>query len=570
MKSYLIKIFFTSFYFGLNISNAQTFEWAKSFGGVSNDIGRSITLDTLGNIYISGYFESTVDFDPGPGTFYLTSAGGWDAYIQKMDASGNFIWAKSFGSTGIYDIVMHHALDVDGNIYSTGKFDGTVDFDPGVGSFNLTSAGVRDIFISKLDANGNFIWASSFGGPSNDDGFSIAVDEFNHIYTSGLFKGTVDFDPTAGIYNLSSAGDIDVFILKMDLDGNFLWAKSFGGTSYDYMHSLAVDESGNVYTTGYFDGTSDFDPGSGTFNITSVGEEDVFIQKMDAYGNFVWAKSFGGVLKDRGNSIAIDYLGNIFIKGSFEGTVDFDCGTGIHNITAIGSFDTFVEKLDTNGNFLWAKTFAKFFGSTIEEGSNIGLVIDALGNTYITDYFEGTVDFDPGNGIFNLTSSGNTDIYIHKMDNNGNFLWATALGGSSYDTGYQITLDDSSNIFTTGFFDGTADFFPGIGNFNLVSSGGIDAYILKLSQPITTINEFLVINSLVAYPIPTSDIVNISFGDVVNHASFTVRDVLGNVISTQENYKLSVAKLELIGAKGLYFIDINADGIHRTLKVVKN
>lgn len=554
----------------LNVSNAQTFEWAKSFGGVSNDISRSIALDSLGNIYISGGFEGTVDFDPGPGTFNLTSAGGRDSYIQKMDASGNFIWAKSFGSTGIHDVILHHALDVDGNIYSTGYYGGAVDFDPGAGSFFLTSTGNLDIFISKLDANGNFIWASSFGGTSNDNGFSIAIDEYNHIYTSGLFQGTVDFDPTAGTYNLSSAGDNDVFILKMDLDGNLLWAKSFGGTSYDYMHSLAIDELGNVYTTGYFDGTSDFDPGAGTFNITSVGEEDVFIQKMDANGNFVWAKSFGGVLKDRGNSIAIDHLGNIFIKGSFEGTVDFDCGTGIHNITAIGSIDTFIEKMDTNGNFLWAKTFAKSFGSTLVDGSNIGLVIDALGNTYITDYFEGTVDFDPGNGIFNITSSANTDIYIHKMDNNGNFLWATSLGGIGYDYGVQIALDDTSNIYTTGIFQGTADFYPGIGTFNLLSAGGYDAYILKLSQPITTINNFLDINGLVAYPIPSSDFINVSFSDVVSHVSFTVRDIMGNVILIQVNYKQGVAKLELIGAKGLYFIDINADGIHRTLKVVKN
>jgi len=220
-----------------------------------------------------------VDFDPGSGTFNLTSAGEADIFISKLDSSGNFVWAKQLGGTSI-DIGYSIAVDVSGNVYTTGFFYGTADFDPGPGTFNLTSAGYFNIFISKLDASGNFVWAKKLGGPSNNRGNSIAVDASGNVYTTGYFRGTVDFDPGSGTFNLTSAGNSDIFISKLDASGNFAWAKKLGGTSIDIGYSIAVDVSGNVYTTGSFEGTADFDPGSGTFNLTSAGSADIFVHKM--------------------------------------------------------------------------------------------------------------------------------------------------------------------------------------------------------------------------------------------------------------------------------------------------
>src|SRR5690606_23904636 len=143
--------------------------------------------------------------------------------------------------------------------------------------------------------------------------------------------GTVDFDPGVGVYNLTSLGYDDIFIQKLDSNGDFLWAKRMGSTGSNIGHSIAVDTAGNVYTTGTFGGTVDFDPGVGTFNLTSAGGVDIFIQKLDSNGDFLWAKRMGGIGREQGSSITIDALGNVYTTGSFEEEVDFDPGVGIYN-----------------------------------------------------------------------------------------------------------------------------------------------------------------------------------------------------------------------------------------------
>jgi hypothetical protein len=456
-------------------TNAQNLEWAKSFGGTSNDFGYSITVDASGNVYTTGRFEGTVDFDPGAGTNNLTSQGFSDVFIQKLDPSGNFLWAKSFGGTS-GDVGGGITVDASGNVYTTGYFQGTVDFDPGAGTNNLTSQGSGDVFIQKLDPSGNFLWAKSFGGTLFDEGNSITVDASGNVYTTGRFEGTVDFDPGAGTNNLSSQGSYDVFIQKLDPSGNFLWAKSFGDTSGDKGYSIALDASGNVYTTGAFEGTVDFDPGAGTNNLTSQGSGDVFIQKLDPSGNFLWAKSFGDTSGAGGNSITVDASGNIYTTGAFQGTVDFDPGAGTNNLTSQGSGDVFIQKLDPSGNFLWAKSFGDTLGDVGRSST-----VDASGNVYTTGRFEGTVDFDPGAGTNNLTSQGFIDIFIQKLDPSGNFLWAKSFGDTINDVGLSITVDASGNVYTTGYFYGTVDFDPGAGTNNLSSQGSYDAFIQKMS-----------------------------------------------------------------------------------------
>jgi hypothetical protein len=459
--------------------HAQTFEWAKSFGGTSIDVSNSITVDASGNVYSTGYFRNTVDFDPGVGVFNLT-AGFYDIFVQKLDGSGNFLWAKSFGNTS-ENQGQSISLDASGNVYTTGFFQGTVDFNPGVGVSNLTATGSWDIFVQKLDTSGNFLWAKSFGSTNFDRGFSITVDDTGNAYTIGYFQGTGDFDPGAGVSNLSSVGSADVFLQKLDASGNFLWAKSFGGTDFDAGNYITVDASGNVYSTGYFRNTVDFDPGAGVSNHSSVGILDVFVQKLDPSGNFLWAKSFGGTGVDVGQSISVDASGNVYINGYFSGTVDFDPGPGVSNLTSAGSDDVFVQKMDASGNFLWAKSFG---GTSGDIGNSIR--IDSLGNIYTTGYFNGTVDFDPGAGVSNLTSAGGSDVFVQKLDGSGNFLWAKSFGGTSNESGKSISVDASGNVYTNGELQGTGDFDPGAGVFNLSSTGQIDVFVLKMSQCIAT------------------------------------------------------------------------------------
>ena len=383
------------------------------FGGIVNDYGKSVAVDASGNIYTAGYFAGTADFDPGAGTYNLTSAGSDDAYVSKLNSSGDLVWAKTFGGAGgggFGDVGNSVAVDASGNIYTAGHFGGTADFDPGAGTYNLTSAGQTDVFVSKLNSSGGFEWAKKFGGTSWDEGASVAVDASGNIYTTGYFAGTIDFDPGAGTINLTAASGTDVFVSKLNSSGDYVWAKTFGGTSSERGVSVAVDSSGNIYTTGHFAETGDFDPGAGTYNLTSAGSDDAYVSKLNSSGGFEWAKKFGGDGMDWGLSVAVDSSGNVYTTGYFAGTADFDPGVGTQGLTSSGDFDVFVSKLNSSGGFEWAK---KFGGGAYDRGDSVA--VDASGNVYATGAFGQTVDFDPGVGIQNLISAGGYDVFVSKL-----------------------------------------------------------------------------------------------------------------------------------------------------------
>ncbi len=460
--------------------------WAKQMGGASSDQGNSIAVDASGNVYTTGSFFGTTDFDPGPGTYNLTSFGSGDIFVSKLDASGNFLWAKQLGGADD-DRGYSIAVDANGNVYTTGIFSGTADFDPGPGTYNLTTAGAGsiDAFISKLDAAGNFIWAKQLHGVfSTVIGNSIAVDADGNVYTTGTFYYPgADFDPGPGTYNLTPTAGSDIFVSKLDASGNFAWAKRIGGAGQSIGYSISVDAYANVYTTGYFQGTTDFDPGTGTYNLVSAGDWDIFVSKLSASGNFVWAKQMGGASYDVGKSISVDANGNVYTTGIFFGTVDFDPGTGTYNLSSASIVDIFVSKLDASGNFVWAKRLGG--ASDYDEGRSIA--VDPCGNVYTTGRFGGTADFDPGTGIYNLTSS-NYDPFVSKLDASGNFVWAIQFSGTGFITGNignSIAVDASGNVYTTGQFSTTTDFDPGAGTYNLSSAGDWDIFVVKLTCSFT-------------------------------------------------------------------------------------
>jgi gliding motility-associated-like protein len=471
-------------------TKAQTLDWVVSTGAATTfSGGYGIAHDDLGNVYVTGRFTGTIDFDPGAGVTNLTSAGAQDTYITKMDAAGNLVWAKRVGGPNdVYSFDV--AVDEAGNVYVTGAFSGTADFDPGPGTFNLSSIGLffDEIFVLKLDVNGDLAWARKMGSSDFDFGRSIAVSAAGNVFTTGSFRGTVDFDPGPGTSLLTSAaGGNDIFISKLNSSGNFVWAKRLGGTSSDTGYAITLDAAENVYTTGSFSTTADFDPGASVFNLTEVNNGDIFISKLDPSGNFVWAKGMGGTSSDVGYGIQVDYAGNIYTTGYFHTTVDFDPGPGTASLVSAGFNDAFISKLDANGNYQWAKGMG---GISDEESS--GLALDAYGNVYATGGFESTVDFDPGPGTFNLTPVGSGGGFVVKLDEAGDFVWAQAFEGSGRTTPEEIDVDIYGSIYTTGRFNGTVDFDTGPGVSNATAAGSNDTFIHKMLQAATppTITSF--------------------------------------------------------------------------------
>jgi len=472
---------------------SQSFEWAKSFGGPAAEDISSVALDNGGNAYVTGRFSGTIDFDPGPAVVNVTSAGGNDIFISKFDPSGNLLWVKRIGGTGddgneaagLSREQQGTSLCIDalGNLYKTGYISGTVDMDPGPGVTNFTSSGVRDCFVMKMDSSGNFIWATQFGNVSEDRGDIIGLDGSNNLIVKGFFSYTVDFDPGPAVFNLTGPCN---FMLKLDTSGNFLWARKMGSsTSWGpNAIALAVNSSGSFYTTGGFVGTLDFDP-VGTYYVTAVGSaENVFVSKYNSSGNFVWTETWGSAsVNCQPRAIIANTNKDIFVTGSFGESIDFDPGPGSTVLTATGNKDAFIMKLDSTGGFKWVKQIK---GNCFPDCGAFpeSISMDATGNLYIVGLLFGTIDADPGIGVYNLSTplyAG--DIFLLKLDPNGNFIWARSFGGADNDNSCSVQVSNGGDIYFTGIYRDTADFNPAATVFNLISNAGDDDfYLCKLSQ----------------------------------------------------------------------------------------
>ena len=614
MKTHILTFLFLSAIF---ILNAQQFEWAKSFGGTSADYSIDIITDASGNVYTAGSFQGTIDFDPGVGVFNLTSNGGFDAFIQKMDSSGNFLWAKSMGGS-VTDHFFTLTTDASGNVYTAGIFTGTIDFDPGVGVFNLTSNGT---IIQKMDASGNFLWAKSLPGTlPGRTSKSITTDTSGNVYTTGAFYGlNVDFDPGAGIFYLSSNGSTpDAFVQKMDALGNFLWVKSFGGNPEVEAYSITTDASGNVYTAGSFQGTIDFDPGAGVFNLTSNGGSDAFVQKMDALGNFLWAKFFGGTSDEEAYSIITDASGNVYTTGVFQGTVDFDPGVGTFNITSNGDFDGFVQKWSQCNttfqtdiqtaciSYTWINGITYYSSNNIATDtltnsagcdSIVTLNLTITNSSSATDIVSSCNSYTWIDGVTytasnntatdTLTNSAGCDSVLTlnltitnsplisqpinqtvNIGNNAQFQFLTS--GTLLNYQWQMDVGIGYvNLSNAGQFSGADTNLLTVSNVNMANNNtDFRCIVTDLSACKDTTNSVKLFvssgtsiieqtNSLVnLYPNPTSDFVTINLANK-SKGQVIVLDLLGKVVlNKQFNSNQIQLSLKSIESKGTYLVKI--------------
>ena len=512
--------------------------WAEKAGGSDWDEGYGISTDADGNSYITGQFKGTASF----GSFTLTSIGDDDIFVAKISADGNWLWAENAGGS-FDDNGYGISISVDGNVYVTGYFQSTASF----GSFTLTSSGHGDIFVAKMDAAGNWLWAEKAGGSYYDYGRGISISADGNLYVTGWFNGTASF----GYFTLTSSGNDDIFVAKMDAAGNWLWAEKAGGISNDYGRVISTDADGNVYVTGYFFGTASF----GSFTLTSSGNTDIFVAKMDADGNWLWAEKAGGSDWDKGYGISTDADGNVYVTGYFKGLASF----GSFNLTSSGSCDVFLAKISADGNWLWAK---KAGGSSLDTG--YGISTSADGNVYVTGYFFGTASF----GSFTLNSSGGGDIFVAKMDADGNWLWAKKAGGSDYDSGYGISISTDGNVYVTGYFYSITAIF---GSFTLTSSGEYDIFVAKLNSSVSVENEIILTEiELSNYPNPFNPETTISFSiPKISKVEISIYNIKGQKIKTLTNESFQRGYHEFIWngrdengipvSSGIYFYKIETD-----------
>ncbi len=432
------------------------------------------------------------------------------------------------------------AVDDQGSVYAIGYFADTIDFDPGAGERMATSRGGTDIFVQKIDRMGNLVWLKTLGTENDDYGFTLSLAPNGDLYAAGFFGGTLDVDPNEGQTLLTSNGLTDVFIVRWTAEGDFVWGRSVGGPNNEMAYALTTDAQSNVYVTGWFAETADFDPGPGTELLRSVGLADAFVLKLDPAGALVWARSFGGDASDEAFSIAVDDVGNVYTAGWYVETVDFDPGLGVASFTSTGGTDGFVHKLDADGDFVWVRTigsggddyvtglamradseivvtgrfsgevnfgnagvsntltslgafdvfvlqlnaegtsgWARSVGGVSDDYGN-GIAIDAQSNVYVVGSFRNTVDFDPGADLSELTSAGVWDDFLLKLDGEGTFSWARRFGGPNNDRSLAVTVAPSGDIFTSGYFEGPAEL--GLEQDRFVAEAPFGAFIQKLGQ----------------------------------------------------------------------------------------
>lgn len=386
--------------------------WAKKAGGNLFDRGYNIAIDVDGNPIVAGQFEGTLFIDQGqPTEISLSSAGGSDIFIIKLDTDGGVQWATRAGGS-LNESVQDLHVAGSGDLALTGRYNGTAVFGPGEpNEATLVSAGGVEIFAAVYSASGLLQWAVSAGGSANDSGEGIALSDSGECTVSGVFLGTATFG--AGGTNqttFTSAGGEDLFVAKYSNVGDLIWVKRATGLQNVTAKDLTATHTGEIYITGAIMGTATFGPGEINQQVlVSLGGADVIVAKYAASGEFMWVTSAGGSDTEFSRDIVLDENGNCYITGEYRGAAIF--GAGEINETSLfsqGDRDAFVAKYRSDGQLAWATSGG---GSGVEIG--FGVTVLSEDQVYSTGYFGSTAVF--GEGELNetsLTSSGDADIFV--------------------------------------------------------------------------------------------------------------------------------------------------------------
>lgn len=502
--------------------------WVKTFGGSGDDRGFSITATLDGGVFITGHTESN------DGDFKGMNKGKYDIFIMKIDRDGSVLWNKTFGgSVGEREQEFGESMIAlsDGSVVVTGSFYSND------GDFKGMNKGRSDMFIIKLDGDGNILWRSVFGGVGTDEGKSITTTLDNDLVVTG--------------YTNSSDGDFKdtlrsgrLFVLRCDNRGTTQWMRSYDGCRIG--RSITTTSDDGILVTG-------------TSGNDGHGNTDVFILKLMGNGEVVWKKTLGGSELDWGNSIVTTSDGGILITGqTLSNDGDFQ---GMNK----GRTDIFVIKLDKNGDVLWKKVIGELEG---DEGLSVSPTSN--GGAIITGYTE------IKNGDFEgMSKGGGTDIFVIKLDKDGDILWKRTFGGSNTELGCSITTAINGGILLTGYTGWNED-----GDFEGMSKGGMDIFVMKLDSngnlnPSTSVTDYTSITpSLLVTPNPitTSSTVMFTIGTPTS-VRIELLNTLGESVSVlhdgfmesgEHRVPLGVSSV----SSGVYYVRMTSEGTVNSTQVV--
>lgn len=474
MRWALLIIFATSVSNIIAAESSPAFLWAKQLGGTKANSGESIAVDKTGNVYVTG----RMDYESGQfmGTHGWYHKGG-KVFLAKFDATGNPVWLQKFGGgRDNHAIGNGVALDPLGNVFITGTFSGTINFN----QTKLTSTGELDSFLAKFDPNGKMFWVKQAGGKNCFcESYGIAADKKGSIYITGNFVGKAAFgnDDMISRSGIEPGHDSDVFLVKYNASsGDMVWMRQAGEGGENTGHGIAVDNNDNVYVTGRFSGgqgLGGYIEGKGmglsisfdAIKITqweSVKNTDTngnclfnFVTKYNSDGKALWAKPTAGVqVYGTQNSIAVNSWGQIYVAGSFNFPLKFD-GILLTNTTD-GCDEIFLVKYDVNGKVLWGRSAG---GKAHDEC--FGVAADDSGNAYIAGYFDESATF----GRFQVKAKPHdlelsyVPSFVAKYNQSGDVAWIKNIDTThGFSPIGALALDKSGNAFITGGFSDVINF----------------------------------------------------------------------------------------------------------------
>ncbi len=443
-------------------TSAGDLVWVRQLRSTSSSELRDLDIDDEGNIYITGYLLNTMYPNEDDLSITLTSntTNSSDIFTASFDQNGNYRWAHQFGSSSVDS---GRALVVgESSIYVTGVFSQTADLDPSEDTFEVIhpSSGQRMFVASYNQIDGSFVWGFSIDGTGTFDlSNDVALDDEENLYLTGAMRGTNDFDPGPGLFPLTGNGsNDDIFLASYTALGDLRWAWSTGSSSADYGTSVHCNNN-SVFLTGIFRSTVDFEPGLGTSNQTSQGNDDIFLGKYAAAdGSLEQIISFGGSGNDFSGAVTTNPTGDVFITGALNGTANLNPLGSAVEITTSGS-EAFVAQFENTFEHNWSRILPS---EILSEGNAIDW---NSGTIALAGRYRGTTDFNAGGSPFNLTG-GSTDRVFATQFNAVDASLVDAIIVTRVETGgndelTHVRLSSTEERYIAGIFNGNC-YLPGL------------------------------------------------------------------------------------------------------------
>ncbi len=535
----------------LSVSSwSQKYNWFKTFGGSGDDRISYMLMDSNGDLLITGTFQNTVDFDPSSNLEEHTSNGWNDVFVAKYDTTGALIWVKTFGGSE-WDYSTAFFVDASDNIYVGGNYGSTMDINPGIGVTTLVPSGGLSAYLVKLNGNGEYEWSRNLTG-----GTDLRINSIKEgpqgIVCSGSFWGTSQFNNEGTSVTMTSDNSQDVYVLTVDVSGNFVQVNQIGNGGQNLPRGFDVDETGNIYITYEFEGSIDVDPGPGTTTIvatnsTSYGQ---ILAKYNSAMELIWVKAPAFPTYSQFRQLEVNSADEIVFIGYFKDSIQFNLYGDPTWYISNGDDDLFIGKINAIGEMQWLRTF----GNDSEDDTG-KLHIDEIGNIYLFDSFQGTIDTDLGASINMATSVGSFETYILKLDSSGNTQWflqdstdfpfAVSIGALC--SGTQNDVYVLYNFFQEmGLFqNGTLESFTSEGDYDLLMVQLKADNYLSLEE--TNFNNYLV------YPNPVNQTLYLSGLKEGQSKDYILLNMEGRqILQGETNGVIDISKL----TSGIYLLKI--------------